>query len=354
MDRNLSSMLARHSNVKLFCLSLLAPLWVAGQVPKVAAVDFYGLRKVPKAQIEKALDLKPGSPIPGSKAAMEERLEQLPGVVLARLEAVCCEGKDAILFVGIEEKGAAHFSFRSPPAGAATLPAELVATYRQFLEALEQAARKGRIAEDLTQGHPLSVDADVRQIQNSFVSYAADHLEILRDVLRNSSDDEQRAIAAAVIGYAPDKKLVVEDLELAMQDSDEAVRANSIRALSAVAVLASREPGRRIRISPTWFVEMLNSIVLSDRERAAKALVNLTDRNAQNTLALIRERALPAVVEMARWHSLEHALPAYVLLGRMAGLTEEQIHESWTDGERETVIQKILAPARRKTGRFAR
>lgn len=345
-------MFARHTNVKFFCLALLAPLWVAGQVPKVAAVDFYGLRKVPKAQVEKVLDLKPGSPIPGSKAAMEERLEQLPGVVLARLEAVCCEGKDAILFVGIEEKGAAHFSFRSPPVGGATLPAELVSTYRQFLDALQRAARNGHIAEDLTQGHPLSVDPDVREMQQGFISYAADHLEILRDVLRNSADDEQRAIAAAIIGYAPDKTAIVEDLELAMQDSDEAVRANSIRALSAIAVLASREPVRRIRISPTWFVEMLNSIVLSDRERAAKALVNLTERNAQTTLAVVRERALPAVVEMARWHSLEHALPAYVLLGRMAGLTEEQIHQSWTDGAREPVIQKILA--RRKSARSAR
>lgn len=341
-------MFARQSNVKHFCLFLFAPLWVWGQVPKVAAVDFYGLRKVPKAQVEKVLDLKPGSPIPGSKAGMEERLERVPGVVLARLEAVCCEGKDAVLFVGIEEKGAAHFAFRSPPTGSAALPEELVSTYRKFLEALERAAREGRVAEDLTQGNPLSADPDVRDLQRGFISAAQDHLETLRDVLRNSSDEEQRAIAATVIGYAPDKKSIVDDLELAMQDPDEAVRANSIRALSAIAVLASLEPTRRIRISPTWFVEMLNSIVLSDRERAAKALVNLTAGNAQNTLALIRERALPAVVEMARWHSLEHALPAYVLVGRVAGLTEQQIHQSWTDGAREAVIQKTLASSKKK------
>jgi len=48
----------------------------------------------------------------------------------------------AILFVGIEEKGAAHFEFRTRPAGEVRLPADIVEAYRQFLTAVEAAARR--------------------------------------------------------------------------------------------------------------------------------------------------------------------------------------------------------------------
>ena len=152
-------------------------------------------------------------------------------------------------------------------------------------------------------------------------------------MLRNGSDPEQRAIAAAIINYAPDKKAVLDDLQYAMQDPDEAVRANAMRAVNAIAVLAAKRPDLGLRIPSTWFVEMLNSIALSDRTRAAAALVNLTDKDAKATLEQIRARALPSVVEMARWRTLRFALPAYILIGRMAGMTEPQIEESWTKGE---------------------
>ncbi len=55
-------------------------------------------------------------------------------------------------------------------------------------------------------------------------------------------------------------------------------------------------------------------------------------------LDLIRQRAAPQLVEMARWNSLTHALPAYILLGRVAGLSENEIQESWSKGEREARI----------------
>ena len=52
----------------------------------------------------------------------------------------------------------------------------------------------------------------------------------------------------------------------------------------------------------------------------------------------LRNRALPALVEMSRWKTLEHALPAFILTGRVAGLSEQQIQDAWTRGDRESVI----------------
>ena len=34
----------------------------------------------------------------------------------------------------------------------------------------------------------------------------------------------------------------------------------------------------------------------------------------------------------------QRALPAFILTGRVAGLTEQQIQDAWTRGDRESVI----------------
>ena len=332
----------RLSSVRLFLPLLLACGVLQAQVPRVGTVDYYGLRRVSRERLDKVLNVHPGDPLPPSKGDVEDRLEEIPGIVAARLEAVCCEAGKAVLFVGVEEKAAPHFAFRSPPRSDRLLPETIVDTYRKYVGAVENAARRGKAAEDLTQGHPLMADPDARDYQELFVTYAKENVDLIRRVLRESADEEHREIATALINYAPKKASIVDDLQYAMQDPDENVRANAMRSLSAIAVLARRKPDLEIKISPTWMIEMLNSIYLSDRTRAAAALVTLTEKDSGNALAQIRERALPSLVEMARWNSLKHAVPAYVLLGRIAGLTAEQIEDTWGKGERESVIETVL------------
>jgi hypothetical protein len=72
------------------------------------------------------------------------------------------------------------------------------------------------------------------------------------------------------------------------------------------------------------------------------ALQLLTDKRDPAVLAQIRDRALPALVEMARWKTLAHALPAYILLGRITGVPEKQIQDAWSRGDRESVIAEAL------------
>jgi len=288
-------------------------------------------------------------PIPPSKGDLEDGIAEIPGVVLARVEAVCCEGPAATLFIGIEEKGAAHPAFHSPPSGEAVLPVDMVEAYQKFLAALEKAARRGSAAEDLTAGHSLIADQDVRAFQHQFLTFAAERLELLRNVLRNSADADQRAMAAALIGYAARKQDVLNDLQYAVQDADESVRVNAIRGLKAIGVLAAKQPNLGIRISPTWFIEMLNSVVLSDRMESTSALLTLTDRANPGAADQIRERAMPALAEMARWKTPAYALPSYLLLGRVAGIPDEQIQASWAKGDREAIIARALAePAKKR------
>jgi len=317
-------------------------------VPRIASIDYYGLHKIPETRIQKVLGLKAGDSFPPSKGEIEDRIEDIPGVLTARLEAVCCEQGRGILFVGIEEKGGNHFQYHSPPAGAAVLDPEILAIYHDLVQAVQVAVRRGSTREDLTQGHSLMADPDARAIQEQFPVYAKEHITALRGVVRNSADEEHRAIAATILGYAPDKTTVIDDLEYAMQDPVQGVRASAMSALNAIAVLARLQPDLGIKIHPTWFIEMLNSVVLTDRTRSLDALVTLTDSRDANTLAQLRERALPSLAEMAQWKSLPHALPAFLLVGRIGNVAEEQIYASWTSGDRAGMILRVVSPARAK------
>ena len=328
---------------------------VAGaQAPRVGDINFYGLRKVTAARILSTLQLNSGDRLPASKADLEDRITKVPGVTMARVEAVCCEGADVTLFVGIEEKGAPLPALRTEPAGNATLPQDLIDTYREFLIAVARAAARGNAGEDLTAGHSMMADPEARAAQERFKTFAADHVALLREVLRNASEPDERATAAVVIGYVPAKREVVNDLQYAMQDPDESVRANAMRSLKAIAVLAAKVPELGIRVSPTWFIQLLQSIVLSDRVQSAEALVTLTDSGDQAALNQIRASALPALAEMARWKTLRYALPPYLVMGRAAGMADAELHELWQLGQRETVIRQALGQgggaAQRKRG----
>jgi hypothetical protein len=330
----------------LVLLASAVALWA--QPPRIGIIDIYGCREVSRGRVRRALGVKEGDPLPPSKGDVEERIEKIGKVARARLEAVCCDAGKAILFVGIEERSAPHFDFRSPPTGDFTLPREITGAYEEYLTLLETAARLGDAAQDFSQGHPLSVNSQLRAVEEQFLELAGEHFDRLRRVLRESSDERQRATAAYVIVYAPKKKLVATYLQYAMQDPDDSVRNNAMRGLTAISVLAERDPEQEIRIAPTWFIEMLNSIIWTDRNKAAAALVQLTEKRDPKVLDQLRERALPSLAEMARWNSLGHALPAFLLVGRLAGLSEQEIQDAWSSGEREKVIERALKPARQK------
>ena len=317
----------------------------AAQTPKIGDINFYGLRKLAPDKILSAVELKSGDPLPPSKGDLEDRLELMPGVAAARVEAVCCEGANAILFIGIEERGSPHFDTRQAPAGTASLPEDVMAAYREYMGAVERAAQLGNAAEDLTAGESHLADIPARLFEDRLSGLAVDRIDVLREVLRNGAEPDERAVAAAVIGYAPKKDEAIRDLQFAMQDAEPAVRANAVRAMMAIAVLAQKRPELGLRIEPTWMVEMLNSIVLGDRQQAALALVTLTEQRNAATLDLIRARALPSLVDMARWQTLRYALPAFLLVGRTADVPEPELREQWQQGDRETAIEKATAPA---------
>jgi len=321
---------------------LLAQSPPADLIPPIGVIDFYGLRKVSEAQVREVLGVKEGDHPPSSTSAIVKRLEKIPGVLQARLDRGCCHAGKATLYVGIQEEAAPRFDFRTPSQLDIALPQKVVEDYENFEEAMMEAVFKGDAGEDYSQGHSLAHNPAVRAVQERFIVHAERHLKRLREVLRDSADAQQRAIAATVIGYAPDKRAVLDDLQGAVRDSDGSVRTNAMRSIGTIAMLAQRQPELGIEISPTGFIEMLNSLVWTDRNKALMVLRSLTEGRDPGVLRQLREHSLPSLVEVARFKSAGHALPAYLILGRMAGLSDKEIEEAWSSGERESVITQVL------------
>lgn len=306
-----------------------AAVLIAAETPHVGDINFYGLRKVSSQRILRDVKLRSGAPLPASSGDLQERIAKIPGVTAARVEAVCCDGPNAILFIGIEERGGPGVAFRSEPAGDAGLPDDLAKAYHDYAAAVN---RTGRVESD----------SQTRPSQRQFARFAEEHPDQLKQVIREAAEPEQRAMAATVLGYAPRKQGPVDDLEYALQDPDEQVRANALESLRIFAGFSVRQPSLGLHLSPTWPIELLNSVALNDRLQATDLLVTLTDHGEGAVLDQIRGRALPAVVEMARWPALRYALPAFLVVGRIAGLSDEEIEQRWTRGEREPVIRKAL------------
>jgi hypothetical protein len=338
----LSPPFERTSALTAAVLALVLASATGAQTPRIGIIDFYGVRHVDESQLRQALQISVGDSFPGSRKEVERRLESVPGVARARLNGVCCEQGKAILYVGIEERGDTGLTLLPAPHRAVRLPDDVVAAAAMFDTALTSAVTRGDAAEDDSRGYALNHAPALRAIQEKYIAFAARDLPRLRDVLRNSGDADQRAIAAQLIGYAADKREVVGDLVHAMRDSSDVVRNNATRSLFVIAKYAQAHPEAHLRIPPEPFVDLLNSLVWTDRNKSSLALMELSAHRDPALLATLRARALSSLVEMARWKSPGHAQAAFMILGRIAGLSDEEIIKAWTAGDRERVITAAL------------
>jgi hypothetical protein len=328
----------------MLAAALLAGAPAGGDpLPRIGIIDFYGLRQVPEASVRRRLGIAVGDSVsPSLRDSATARLRAVPGVTGVRLAPVCCEAGRLILYVGVEEAGAPQLRFRGAPTGTVRLPDDVVRASEVFEAAFDSALAHGDFAEDDTAGHQLMHYPAARQAQEQFVPLARRYADSLRSVLRQSGDGDERALAARILAYVPRKQDVVADLVFAMSDPDEDVRNNAMRALAVIALLARRRPELQLQVPLTPFVDLLNSPVWTDRNKASFALLSLSESRDPALFALLRKQAMPALAEMARWQSRGHAVSAAIILGRLGGLTEPEIHDAWDRGDRQRLIDAAL------------
>jgi hypothetical protein len=188
-------------------------------------------------------------------------------------------------------------------------------------------------------------DEASRAIQKRFVPLAEQHFSLLIEVLQNAKSEHQRAIAAWVIGYASDKRRAAAELSAAVRDPNKTVRNNAMRGLAIIIGFAQQHRELKLDVPCDAFIDMLDSVKWTDRNKAMAVLSALLSANDERTLAKLREQALPGLAEMARWQYEGHALQAYFILAKIAGLNDKEMIEAWRAGKKDEVIARALESA---------
>jgi hypothetical protein len=259
----------------------------------------------------------------------------------ASVHPVCCEGGRTMVYVGVAEEGVPRLELRPAPDGAIRLSDDVVMTGQRFDEAHRMAILRGILSEDISQGHSLMSDSIARRIQMRYIEIAARDLDTLRTVLRTSASADHRALAAEILGYAPNKQSVVDDLVYAMRDPSVGVRNNATRALALIALLGQKQPASGIRVPYEPFIDLLNSLTWTDRNKASLALMQLTESRDATVLAALKARAFDSIVDIARWTNPGHSLAGVSILSRMAGIPDAEAFAMFERGEKEKIITAV-------------
>jgi hypothetical protein len=312
----------------------------SAQLPPVGIIDLYGLRKTSPQAVREALGINVGDSLTSlALFQVPARLASLPGVASAAIDPVCCEDGKTMLYVGVAEDSAPPLRFHAPPNGASRLPADIISAGVAFSEAHMRAMMRGVTKEDVSQGHSLMADSTARMIQLQFVPLAAKHLDTLRKVLRTSGDVDHRALAAEVIAYSANKAAIVNDLVYAMRDPSSEVRNNATRALWVMALYSQQHPESKITVPYEPFIDLLNSLAWTDRNKASLALMELTEKQDPALLAELKKRAFDSIVDIARWTNPGHAMAGIFMLGRIAGLPDQETYAMFERGEKDKIIE---------------
>ncbi|HKP37550.1 MAG TPA: hypothetical protein VJT71_11895 [Pyrinomonadaceae bacterium] len=243
-----------------------------------------------------------------------------------------------MIYIGLPGKSLKRNSYNPAPKGKAILPVEAVNLYRQEDELSSRLVQEGRAGEDDSTGYALSTDAKLRRMQLDMRAFALKHGTLLSRILRTSRHANQRMMAAGLLGYARQSSSQIADLVWASRDVDEGVRNLAIRALGVLAKSRVKIAGQ---IPFDGFVEMLGSGSSTDRNKAAFLLDEMSRYRNPRLLSSLRSRALDSVIEMARWRSATHTGSARNLLGRIAGISENELGRMMDASYVEKVISSI-------------
>ncbi|HEV3316413.1 MAG TPA: hypothetical protein VG488_05565 [Candidatus Angelobacter sp.] len=308
---------------------------------RVGLIDFFGTSGIDIAALVAVFPLHPGQTT--SETAFDDLKQQIDSAVVrvtgrpaTDFSAVCCDlGGGLMIYIGLPGKNSRQLPHLPPPTGSTCLPLSAVDLYSKMLDAEYTAVRQNDAGEDYSKGYALGHNFHLRERQLAMHDYAVRHATLLRTVLTDCRKAKNRQAAAQILGYATPSMIQVRALVRASKDSDSVVRNNAVRALWAIA-----SSGTQVRrsIPAREFVPMLNSDKWEDRNKAGLLVTALTETRDPKLLSELRAETLDSLIEMARWHNAGHADPYRELLGRIAGLDEDSIHDLIANGDVDMLI----------------
>ena len=298
------------------------------QTTTIATIDFFGYGRLDPVKLRSAMPVQPGESIKQAewstyRSKIVEAIKSQTGKPPTDVARVCCDERGgSLIYIGVAGTSSVVVQHNPAPMGKDRLPAAALKLNQETDDALRKAVAAGRTQQDHSNGYALSADPELRAKELQIREFALANEALLRTVLSSSSDAEHRAIAAQFLGYVNVSAHQIADLTAAARDPDEGVRNNAVRALG---VIAGSSQQRASLIRPQPFIALLKSDKWVDRNKGGWLLINLTASRDPKLLQQLREEALDALIEMARWHSAAHASTPRTLLGRIGGIDEARL-----------------------------
>lgn len=296
---------------------------------QIGEINYFGYAGIDLIPIRAQLPLHPGDTITFatfSKDPTEAAITHLTGKAPTDLNITCCdEAKHLLVYIGLGGTSSRPMPTGVSPHGTNHLDPAALHLYDQEMTALERAVASGNAGEDDSQGYMLSNNPALHQINLSMLAYAATREAEFIRVLRMASDPHQRRAAAAFLGYVPRSPTQVKALTQAVNDPDNEVRNNAVRALS---VLLAAHNARPLLIDPQPFIAMLFSDKWTDRNKGSLLLFRLTESRDPTLLDALRQQALQPLIEGASWSGDPgHSTPFLVILGRIAAIPNDKLQQ---------------------------
>jgi hypothetical protein len=331
-------------NLGKLCVALLLASAAYGR-NRIGDIEFFGYTDFAKpSQLRKELPVQVGDAITRQTIQrIREAIMGATGRAPTDVALICCDAHgNSTVFIGLPGPTTASLPYYPAPKGNVRLPGSAQSLYDRWMQAFVAAVKKGGTAaqEDDSRGYALTDDPATRALELQMRKYALRHENELLGVLKDSSSSEQRAAAAEMLGYGRQSPRQITALVRATRDPDDGVRNNATRALG---VLASSSLRAAAEIPAGNFIEMMKSGIWTDRNKASLVLWQLTKSRNPALLAQLRAQALPPLVEMAKWHDEGHAFPARIILGRVAGIPEEQLTREALQPSPQAILAAIAA-----------
>lgn len=141
-----------------------------------------------------------------------------------------------------------------------------------------------------------------------------------------------------MLGYSLKSKRQIAALVHASHDPDAEVRNNAVRSLYVLAHSSSKTASE---IPAQGLIDLLNSGIYSDRNKAFFLLSVLTSTRDPELLRRLRSECLPSLIEIARWQNPGFKRLSLLMLGRIAGIDEARINQLIESGKGEDLITAV-------------
>lgn len=269
---------------------------------QVGAINYFGYGGLPLEKVRSVIPLHTGDTLSYATFSKKPIIDAVRGVTGKAPTDVaiiyCDDSRRLQIFIGLAGSTSRPVPVRTITPTNARLDDAGVQLYEREMEALMYSVSHGSAEEDDSQGYMVSKDPSLRAVNLAMRAYAVKHERQIRDALETADDVGQRRAAAALMGYVERSQAQADALSEAMEDPDDEVRNNAVRAL---AVLSSVAGGARLQINIKPLINLLYSGEWTDRNKAGFLLVQMTKSRDPQMLDTLKREAMGPLVEGASW-----------------------------------------------------